>query len=98
REELVTMSYHVEWTCKSLNPSPPYCRGKMAWPELLGKKGKEAKAVIEKENPYVNQAIYAPQDTIVTDEYCCNRVRIYVDCKNTCDYANSVVVQIPKVG
>ncbi|XP_062230078.1 inhibitor of trypsin and hageman factor-like [Phragmites australis] len=72
--------------------------GKMVWPELLGKKGKKAKAVIQKENPYTDAAIFAPKDAIVTDDYCCNRVRIYVDCNTSCDYENAVVVQVPKVG
>ncbi|OEL32862.1 hypothetical protein BAE44_0006117 [Dichanthelium oligosanthes] len=70
----------------------------MAWPELVGKKGREAKAVIQKENPYIDAAIYAPRDAIVTDDYCCNRVRIFVNCKTSCDYENATVVQVPRVG
>jgi hypothetical protein len=66
----------------------------MAWgPELLGKKRREAKAVILKENTYVDAVIYTPKDAIVTYDYCCNRVRIFVNCNTSCDYEN---VQLSK--
>ena len=71
--------------------------GKQAWPELLGKKAREAKDVILKENTYVDAVVYTPQDAIVTDDFCCNRVRIFVNC-HTCDYENAAVIQIPRVG
>lgn len=70
----------------------------MTWPELLGKKGKEAKYVIGKERPDIDGVIYVPQDAIVTDDYCCNRVRIYVDCNGECDYGNARVIEVPRVG
>ncbi|KAG2611037.1 hypothetical protein PVAP13_4KG143705 [Panicum virgatum] len=89
------MSYHVASLCRAQDPS--YCRGKQEWPELLGKKAMEAKAVILKENTYVDAVVYTPQDAIVTDDYCCNRVRIFVNC-HTCDYENAAVVKIPRVG
>ncbi|CAD6336806.1 unnamed protein product [Miscanthus lutarioriparius] len=55
------MSYHLQWVCQPNTPSHPNCRGnKFSWPELVGKKGKEAKAIILKENPYVNNVVYAP--------------------------------------
>jgi len=53
--------------------------------------------VILKENTYVDAVVYTPQDAIVTDDYCCNRVRIFVNC-HTCDYENAAVVKIPRVG
>jgi hypothetical protein len=52
----------------------------------VGKKGKEAKAIILKENPYVNNVVYAPQDAVITDNYCCNRVRLLMNCDAGCDY------------
>ncbi|KAL5200133.1 hypothetical protein ABZP36_021336 [Zizania latifolia] len=72
--------------------------GKAAWPELLGRKGGEAKAVVERERPDINGAILVPEDAIVTDDYRCNRVRIFVHCKTDDDYANAVVSAVPKIG
>ena len=77
----------------------PKCRGgKSSWPELVGKKGSEAKAVIQRENPAIDAVVYAPQDAIVTDKYCCNRVRLIMNCDAGCDYDNATVFQVPIVG
>ncbi|KAI4975382.1 hypothetical protein ZWY2020_048989 [Hordeum vulgare] len=89
------MSYHVEGTCSS--PFTGQCPGKLIWPELFGRKGKEAKDVIEKERPSTD-VIYVPQDVIITNDYCCNRVRIFVDAKPNGDYANAKVIVVPRVG
>lgn len=64
----------------------------------MGKKGKEAKAIILKENPYVNNVVYAPQDAVITDNYCCNRVRLLMNCDAGCDYKNARVFHVPIVG
>ena len=64
----------------------------------MGKKGKEAKTVILKENPYVTSVVYAPPDAVVTDDYCCNRVRLLMNCDAGCDYENATVFQVPMVG
>lgn len=93
------MSYQLEWVCDPKNTSHPKCRGnKFSWPELVGKKGKEAKAVIYKENPNIGAVVYAPQDAIVVDTYCCNRVRLIMNCDAGCDYENATVFQVPIVG
>ncbi|KAJ1259161.1 hypothetical protein BS78_10G132800 [Paspalum vaginatum] len=92
-------SYDLGWVCQPNNPSHPNCRGtKFSWPELVGKKGKEAKAVIQLENPYINAVIYSPQDAIVAGDFCCNRVRLLMNCDAGCDYENAAVFQIPMVG
>ena len=57
----------------------------------------EAKAVILKENTYVDAVVYTPQDAIVTDDYCCNRVRLLMNCDAGCDYENATVFQVPMV-
>lgn len=78
-----------------------YTGGKTEWPELLGMKGKEAKAVIQKERPSIDRLFYIPRDVIVTDDYWCNRVRIWVDCTGTCnlhEVENSIVFMVPKIG
>ncbi|KAL5226130.1 hypothetical protein ABZP36_012769 [Zizania latifolia] len=67
--------------------------GKAAWSELLGRKGGEAKAVVEQERPDIDGVILVPEDAIVTDDYCCNRVRIFVHCK-----AGDDVSAVPKIG
>jgi len=95
-----TMPYHLHLFCLPPNdPSNPECRGgKSSWPELVGKKGSEAKAVIQRENPAIDAVVYAPQDAIVTDKYCCNRVRLIMNCDAGCDYDNATVFQAPIVG
>jgi hypothetical protein len=75
----------------------PKTDGKLMWPELLGRKGKEAKDVIEKERADTT-VFCVPQDAIVTDDYCCNRVRIYVDGNANGDCGNAKVIAVPKVG
>ncbi|XP_015694029.1 inhibitor of trypsin and hageman factor-like [Oryza brachyantha] len=90
------MSYdQAKWTCLSL-PSCP--AGKSAWPELVGKKGGEAKAVIERERPDITGAIFVPQGAFVTDDYCCNRVRIILDGSAGADLANAIVAAVPVIG
>uniref|UniRef100_A0A0D9WPT7 Uncharacterized protein n=1 Tax=Leersia perrieri TaxID=77586 RepID=A0A0D9WPT7_9ORYZ len=90
------MSYQSEWACSS----PPNCTyGKAAsWPELVGKKGGETMAVIQRERPDVTGAIIVPQDAVITDDYCCNRVRVFVDCSGSDDCSNATVVSVPKIG
>ena len=58
----------------------------------------EAKAVILKENTYVDAVVYTPQDAIVTDDYCCNRVRLIMNCDPHCDNENAIMFQVPIVG
>ncbi|KAH1064419.1 hypothetical protein J1N35_029406 [Gossypium stocksii] len=56
-------------------------RNKFFWVELLGTNGEAAKAIIERENPKAAAVIYkhksppGPQP----DDFCCNRVALYVD-------------------
>ncbi|XP_062103316.1 inhibitor of trypsin and hageman factor-like [Humulus lupulus] len=64
--------------------------GKNSWPELKGKKGKEAKETIEKENKNV-KAIVILDGTMVTQEIDCGRVRVWVD---DC----GIVVKVPTIG
>ncbi|KAL6592691.1 hypothetical protein ACP70R_042791 [Stipagrostis hirtigluma subsp. patula] len=84
--------------CQPPNSSSPLCSGKVAWPELRGKRGKEAEPVIKEENPNIDAVICVPRDALVSQDYCCNRVWVYVDCKSACDYENAEVVRVPKVG
>ncbi|KAJ4836292.1 hypothetical protein Tsubulata_008022 [Turnera subulata] len=55
-----------------------FCEGKNSWPELVGTKGEEAAATIEKENPNVN-AVIVLEGTPVTMDFRCDRVRVWVD-------------------
>ncbi|KAK9747664.1 hypothetical protein RND81_02G006900 [Saponaria officinalis] len=64
--------------------------GKNAWPELVGEKGTVAVSTIEKENTNV-QAVIVPDGSIVTDDFRCDRVRVWVDC-------NGVVIRAPIIG
>ncbi|KAJ4722615.1 Proteinase inhibitor [Melia azedarach] len=66
------------------------CKGKSSWPELLGAKGEEAAATVERENPYVS-AVVVLEGTIVTQEFSCTRVRVWVNTYGT-------VVEVPRIG
>ncbi|KAK4493400.1 hypothetical protein RD792_017698 [Penstemon davidsonii] len=54
------------------------CPGKDAWPELVGALGQVAERVIERENPNVN-AIVVRDGTIVTADFRCDRVWVWVN-------------------
>ncbi|KAJ0809617.1 putative proteinase inhibitor I13, potato inhibitor I [Helianthus annuus] len=68
-------------------PSP--CPGKNSWPELVGKTGVVAAAIIEKENPLVN-AIVLLDGTPVTMDFRCDRVRVWVN-------TEGVVIRTPVI-
>lgn len=64
--------------------------GKSSWPELVGKKGEDAAATIEKQNPHVN-AVIVLEGSIVTQDFLCTRVRVWV---NTYE----IVTRVPTIG
>ncbi|XP_010528560.1 PREDICTED: inhibitor of trypsin and hageman factor-like [Tarenaya hassleriana] len=64
--------------------------GKSSWPELVGKRGEEAKAIIEKENPNVTAEILSEDEMILT-VIICTRVVVRVN-------DSGIVVGIPIVG
>ncbi|EOY18701.1 hypothetical protein QUC31_006387 [Theobroma cacao] len=66
------------------------CKGKSSWPELVGKKGEDAAARIEKENPHVN-AVIVLEGTFVTLEFLCTRVRVWVN-------TDGIVTRVPIIG
>ncbi|KAA8548765.1 hypothetical protein F0562_000449 [Nyssa sinensis] len=66
------------------------CKGKSSWPELVGKKGEIAAATIEKENPFVTAEIVL-KGTIVTPDFRCDRVRVWVNEKG-------IVYEVPVIG
>ncbi|THG00270.1 hypothetical protein TEA_026296 [Camellia sinensis var. sinensis] len=70
--------------------SSPACISKSSWPELLGAKGETAAATIERENPLVN-AVIVLEGTIVTKDFLCTRVRVWVD---DC----GIVTRVPVIG
>ncbi|XP_022035888.1 wound-induced proteinase inhibitor 1 isoform X2 [Helianthus annuus] len=71
-----------------LTPQAP-CPGKNSWPELVGKTGVVAAAIIEKENPLVN-AIVLLDGTPVTMDFRCDRVRVWVN-------TEGVVIRTPVI-
>ncbi|XWS07971.1 hypothetical protein CRYUN_Cryun41cG0036800 [Craigia yunnanensis] len=66
------------------------CQGKRSWPELLGTKGEEAAATIERENPNVDAEIVL-EGTYVLQVFLCNRVWVWVD-------TNGIVTRVPTIG
>ncbi|KAG8653976.1 hypothetical protein MANES_05G086462v8 [Manihot esculenta] len=63
--------------------------GKWAWPELVGKDGNVAAAIIEKENKNVYAIV--TKGPIIDASFSCYRVRVIVD-------ENGKVIVIPNIG
>ncbi|PRQ36375.1 putative proteinase inhibitor I13, potato inhibitor I [Rosa chinensis] len=66
------------------------CAGKNSWPELVGAKGREAERKVESENDLV-EAVIVKEGSFVTQDYRCDRVRIWVDRHGT-------VTRVPTIG
>ncbi|KAI7726525.1 hypothetical protein M8C21_016215 [Ambrosia artemisiifolia] len=66
------------------------CKGKNSWPELVGERGVDAAATIERENRRVD-AVVIPEGSFVTADFRCDRVRVWVN-------SNGVVVRTPSIG
>mmetsp|Transcript_19168 Transcript_19168/g.32829 ORF Transcript_19168/g.32829 Transcript_19168/m.32829 type:complete len:95 (+) Transcript_19168:146-430(+) len=63
---------------------------KSSWPEVVGKTGEEAVAIIQREDENV-KAVIVPENAFVTMDYRTDRVRVRVN-------ANGIVVSAPTVG
>ncbi|KAL1191315.1 Proteinase inhibitor [Cardamine amara subsp. amara] len=63
---------------------------KSSWPELVGKRGEEAKEIIERENTKVTANII-PENAIVLGVLRCDNVYVRVD-----DYG--IVTETPSIG
>ncbi|XWS07973.1 hypothetical protein CRYUN_Cryun41cG0037000 [Craigia yunnanensis] len=70
--------------------SETICKGKNSWPELVGETGKLAAAAIENENPLVN-AVIVLEGTPVTEDFRCDRVRVWVN-------TDGIVTEVPVIG
>ncbi|GMY27215.1 glu S.griseus protease inhibitor [Fagus crenata] len=66
------------------------CEGKNSWPELLESQGTVAEATIERENTAVD-AVIVLEGSIVTPDFRCDRVRVWVD-------TNGIVTRVPVIG
>ncbi|CAN1131470.1 Proteinase inhibitor [Linum perenne] len=66
------------------------CPGKNSWPELLGRNGDAAAAVVERENRRVD-AVVVREGTPVTADFRCDRVRVWVN-------DDRVVTSVPRIG
>ncbi|KAK9931037.1 hypothetical protein M0R45_018333 [Rubus argutus] len=66
------------------------CEGKNSWPELLGAQGTVAEETIERENSLVD-AVIVLEGSIVTDDFRCDRVRVWVD-------TEGIVTRVPIIG
>jgi hypothetical protein len=64
--------------CASCDIPAPCDVVKTSWPELVGKPGTDAKAVIEKEEPCLTQVVIIPEGSAVTLDFRLDRVRIFV--------------------
>jgi len=64
--------------------------GKKTWPELVGINGEAAAQIIMSENSLVT-ARTLPEDSVVTTDFRCDRVRVFVD-------KQDVVTRVPKIG
>ncbi|CAN1131734.1 Proteinase inhibitor [Linum perenne] len=66
------------------------CPGKNSWPELLGRNGDAAAAVVERENRMVD-AIVVREGTAVNLDFRCDRVWVWVN-------GDRVVTSVPRIG
>ncbi|CAL5188576.1 unnamed protein product [Lathyrus oleraceus] len=66
------------------------CKGKKSWPELVGINGEAAAQIIMNENSSVS-ASTLPEDSVVTTDFRCDRVRVFVD-------KQDVVARVPIIG
>ncbi|KAL1816747.1 hypothetical protein DCAR_0521133 [Daucus carota subsp. sativus] len=64
--------------------------GKSSWPELLGAKGEAAAAIISANNPTLRVQIIE-EGMVVTQEFRCNRVRVWVN-------KFGIVTLVPRLG
>ncbi|KAH7522166.1 hypothetical protein FEM48_Zijuj07G0109400 [Ziziphus jujuba var. spinosa] len=64
--------------------------GKSSWPELVGKQGKEAEEIIERENPLVDAVIIDP-NTSYLPVVLCDRVLVWVN-------SSGIVYRVPTIG
>lgn len=63
---------------------------KVTWPDLVGKSSEEAKSIITKDNAVVTVVLVHKGEPVL-DDFCCNRVWLYVD-------DNNRVTRVPHVG
>ncbi|KAI6680141.1 hypothetical protein NL676_034022 [Syzygium grande] len=70
----------------------PCCRHghKNSWPELVGQDADKAKAIIEKDNPWM-KVVPLPARSVRPDYSCCDRVYLLVD-------ENGNVTEVPIAG
>lgn len=69
-----------------------YIVGKISWPELFGRKGDErAITIIQMENHMVTAVFLVPEGSAVTDDFRCNRVRLWINHQN-------IIVRVPIIG
>ncbi|GAU34553.1 hypothetical protein TSUD_219370 [Trifolium subterraneum] len=66
------------------------CKGKKSWPELVGINGDAAVQIIRSENSSVS-ASTVPEDSFVTTDFRCDRVRVFVD-------KQDIVTRVPNIG
>ncbi|CAA0838690.1 Serine protease inhibitor- potato inhibitor I-type family protein [Striga hermonthica] len=69
---------------------PDHHKYRVTWPELMGAEPETAKAIIERDNPYV-KAVILHREEVTRDDFCCNRVYVKLD-------ANKRVYLVPHVG
>ncbi|KAK9156109.1 hypothetical protein Sjap_003589 [Stephania japonica] len=63
---------------------------KLAWPELVGEQVSVAVATIHRENSYVQPVVIPEGIPLISLEYRCDRVRVWVE--------GSIVSRVPYVG
>ncbi|CAA0838692.1 Serine protease inhibitor- potato inhibitor I-type family protein [Striga hermonthica] len=91
--------YRPKWTpfppcqtypCKDVMCCSDHHKYRVTWPELMGAEPETAKAIIERDNPYV-KAVILHREEVTRDDFCCNRVYVKLD-------ANKRVYLVPQVG
>ncbi|XP_031503070.1 inhibitor of trypsin and hageman factor-like [Nymphaea colorata] len=67
------------------------CKGKSAWPELVGKDGSTAEAIIKAENPRVNFVFPVTEGSTVRKNFDCRRVFVWIK-------PNGKIYLVPRLG
>ncbi|KAE8037584.1 hypothetical protein FH972_010162 [Carpinus fangiana] len=62
---------------------------KFRWPNLVGKKEKDAKAVIQMDNPLVT-IVVLPPGKVGSNDLCCNRLYLIIDSNDNVSYVPTV--------
>ncbi|CAN6439448.1 unnamed protein product [Victoria cruziana] len=81
RPQVMGISFIFFFLLLSASSMAADCKGKSSWPELVGFYGRFAPPIIRFQNPLVTDVDVVLQGTLVTMDFRCDRVRVWVNTK-----------------